>query len=452
MITKKILLVDNNMDNSDWVKANAFDFPSVVTVNDFELRFNVPLAEPARSERLAMLRKYPWARATPKPIYDLLFADALEKVSFGGDRSEAGRYAANMRWKNNAQSKGTGFLGKAQQIGVLDEKQANYLFSADSMAIVEADMTLDNGNDGLANRPDVAAKRTVLKGILAGMSDVSLEDFEDADAALGGGKVDKEKAKELLTQHLIDTWASTSNDHNPASLMIQQVVKKTFGLTDAVDMENLMNEFPDADIEDEKAAEKLEANPALEKVLTAFVKAQYANTQAYLANKGITEVVLHRGMRNEKIREEVTDFRMRHFERMTENGEIELENFSETGGDDRNDDIIGNIDSEEFERFVPVGFINANLKMRPLSSFATERSIANQFVGEEGDGIAMTVKVPASQIFSTPFTGVGCLREKEFVVLGQKIRAEVAEKADYDSQFNYDDMFRAGEPERVRDF
>ena len=100
MITKKVLLVDNNMDNSDWVKANAFDFPSVVTVDDFVLQFNVPSVEPARSERLAKLRDYPWAQATPKPIYDLLFADALEKVSFGGDRSEAGRYAANIRWQN----------------------------------------------------------------------------------------------------------------------------------------------------------------------------------------------------------------------------------------------------------------------------------------------------------------------------------------------------------------
>jgi hypothetical protein len=104
---KKILIVDNNMDNSDWVKANAFDFPRVVTVEDFERQFGVPSDEPARSESLAKLRTFPWAQATPKPIYDLLFADALEKVSFGGDRSEAGRYAANMRWKNNVKTKAT---------------------------------------------------------------------------------------------------------------------------------------------------------------------------------------------------------------------------------------------------------------------------------------------------------------------------------------------------------
>jgi len=109
VIPKNVLMVDDNMDNSDWVKANAFDFPGVVTVEDFERQFDVPLVEPARSERLAKLRTYPWAQATPQPIYDLLFGDAFKKMSlvdlikasFAGDRSAAGRYAAQQRWKNH---------------------------------------------------------------------------------------------------------------------------------------------------------------------------------------------------------------------------------------------------------------------------------------------------------------------------------------------------------------
>jgi hypothetical protein len=109
VIPKNVLMVDDNMDNSDWVKANAFDFPGVVTVEDFERQFDVPLVEPARSERLAKLRTYPWAQATPQPIYDLLFGDAFRKMSlvdlikasFAGDRSAAGRYAAQQRWKNH---------------------------------------------------------------------------------------------------------------------------------------------------------------------------------------------------------------------------------------------------------------------------------------------------------------------------------------------------------------
>lgn len=38
---------------------------------------------------------------------DLLFSDdAFEKASFGGDRSEAGRYAANIRWQGNVKGEG----------------------------------------------------------------------------------------------------------------------------------------------------------------------------------------------------------------------------------------------------------------------------------------------------------------------------------------------------------
>ena len=107
--SKKILMVDNNMANTDWIKADAFDFPGVETVEDFERQFGVPSDEPARSELLAKLRTYPWAQATPQPIYDLLFGDAFKKMSlvdlikasFAGDRSAAGRYAAQQRWKNH---------------------------------------------------------------------------------------------------------------------------------------------------------------------------------------------------------------------------------------------------------------------------------------------------------------------------------------------------------------
>ena len=108
-MAKRVLLVDDNITNSDWVKANAFDFPGVETVEDFERVLDVPVSEPARTMRLEALAKLPWAKVTPEPIYELLFPYAtankslidLIKASFGGDRSAAGRYAANMRWKGH---------------------------------------------------------------------------------------------------------------------------------------------------------------------------------------------------------------------------------------------------------------------------------------------------------------------------------------------------------------
>ena len=108
-MAKRVLLVDDNITNSDWVKANAFDFPGVKTVEDFERALDVPVSEPARTRRLQALAQLPWAKVTPEPIYDLLFPYAtankslidLIKASFGGDRSAAGRYAAEQRWKGN---------------------------------------------------------------------------------------------------------------------------------------------------------------------------------------------------------------------------------------------------------------------------------------------------------------------------------------------------------------
>jgi GNAT superfamily N-acetyltransferase len=103
----RTVIIDNNITNSDWTKANAFDFPDVKTVEDFENSFNIPKEEPARSEKLARLAVLPWVRVAPAPVRELLEGFQkqslvkLLKASFGGDRSEAGRYAANVRWQGH---------------------------------------------------------------------------------------------------------------------------------------------------------------------------------------------------------------------------------------------------------------------------------------------------------------------------------------------------------------
>lgn len=119
-MVNRILFVDNSIRNSDWTKANAFDFPDVKTVEDFENSFNIPKEEPARSEKLARLAVLPWVRVAPAPVRELLEGFKkqslieLVKASFGGDRSEAGRYAANIRWQGHAKgsSKGSKFTSK----------------------------------------------------------------------------------------------------------------------------------------------------------------------------------------------------------------------------------------------------------------------------------------------------------------------------------------------------
>ena len=65
------------------------------------------------------------------------------------------------------------------------------------------------------------------------------------------------------------------------------------------------------------------------------------------------------------------------------------------------------------------------VSMRPLSSWSTDVATALQFAGQEGN--VLTTTFPASMIFSTPVSGFGCMSEKELVVLGGTIKADVQE-------------------------
>ncbi len=79
MKPKKVIIVDNNISNSDWSKAKSFDFPNVATIFEFETLMGVPAVEPDRSKHLRELAKLPWAKFAPKPIRDLLKQYAVPK-------------------------------------------------------------------------------------------------------------------------------------------------------------------------------------------------------------------------------------------------------------------------------------------------------------------------------------------------------------------------------------
>jgi Arc/MetJ-type ribon-helix-helix transcriptional regulator len=86
-----MIRLDNNITNSDWIKARAFDFPHIQTLDDFmQMVGNIPLSSFA---------DLPWVQVAPPEIRDAILA-SVEKGRFAS-RSEAGRYAANIRWQNN---------------------------------------------------------------------------------------------------------------------------------------------------------------------------------------------------------------------------------------------------------------------------------------------------------------------------------------------------------------
>ena len=59
--------------------------------------------------------------------------------------------------------------------------------------------------------------------------------------------------------------------------------------------------------------------------------------------------------------------------------------------------------------------------MQPISSWSLKKDIAERFTGNTGQiGAIFSTTVPVSRIFSTSFSGIGCLNEHELVVLGGK--------------------------------
>lgn len=391
----------------------------------------------------------------------------LIKASFGGDRSAAGRYAANMRWRG--QGKVAGFIGQSKyKLGADGSIHPKALMS--EMA-AETQNVFTNKEDvpSWAENEDLSIswKNLVCRNIATNMTDVRageiadvvlaltpntfefgelraemelIKDFEEGlvtektvfssndgriltskedyinrafQAAQDSEKtVDYErvlskrydfalensisltnpspeldlKLKELGAKHLVQSWAKTSNDGATLSLAIQDTAQQVF-------KPNAVSWDP----ETQQAENKFSYSPsttitdASTKVFSSFLKAQYAATQQYFDSKGIKEVTLFRGMKQPPIEDIDYD------------------------GDD----------SEESNMYTPQ---QAEITMRPLSSWSTNLDVANDFAGYGGanyrGGILAKARIKTKDILSIPYTGVGCLGEDEVVVIGHSVQGE----------------------------
>lgn len=173
-------------------------------------------------------------------------------------------------------------------------------------------------------------------------------------------------------------WAAEAADSDSTALFIQTMAHRVFD-TDAADHKAMLSRSFH-DIEDPAAKHNYQVATAnriralIENdgpVVAAYHRAVYAETQQLLADAGISQMTVFRG----------------------------------AGIDNR--------------------FANQNTfeaAVNPLSSWTTHRATAWDFsvgydhpAGQTGAVVATTV--PASQIYSTPFTGFGCLNEAEIVLV-----------------------------------
>lgn len=166
------------------------------------------------------------------------------------------------------------------------------------------------------------------------------------------------------TNGLIRLWAGTSNDSNPRSLAMQRAAKEEFGLGHTYDWPG---EHTDAKVTDEYDKYGL--------LFRRFLREMHTSTQQWLKAEGVTHVRLVRGVKHKS----------------------GFANKASAGAG-----IIGSV------------------KMRPMSSFSTNRSTANGFAGRHGsssNGTVFWAYVPIERIVGSAMTGFGCQNEYEWVVL-----------------------------------
>jgi len=177
-----------------------------------------------------------------------------------------------------------------------------------------------------------------------------------------------EHASRELASSIIKKWAGTSGDSNTRAVAMQIAVKEEFGL-DAATLSR---------VADDVLADATEYYQKDAAAYRAFFRAQYDETQEWLAKEGIEDVLVYRG---------------------SILSEVEYSSVQSAGGDG----VIGT-------------------QLQPMSSFSTEVDVANDFAMQEGTrhGIYAT-RVPASRIIGSCQTGTGCKIEAELVVLGDRV-------------------------------
>ena len=177
--------------------------------------------------------------------------------------------------------------------------------------------------------------------------------------------------REEVVSNLVHVWAETSNGDHPMSHALQDIAKTVLGVEDSADWENGKTQ----DQKDELFNAALEIKENYGEALRALVKAQYRLTQEWLEDRGIEKLVVYRGIREPK-------------------------------GVDNKKGLV---------------------QLRPLSSWSQNQRVALKFTGgvpNQTGGMLRTV-IDAKDVFSTPFTGFGCLDEDEIVVIGGKKTAEM---------------------------
>lgn len=253
------------------------------------------------------------------------------------------------------------------------------------------------------------------------------------------------------TQTYISQWAGSSGDSHPLACAIQYKALEMFDMDDAyTDSLLFKGDSGDSWATPQSYLDREGGEIAL------FIKAVYDETQERLAELGIDEVPLYRGMNDEgKWRETMTDYgpledeedRLRLYEELEvvaaeqdmkhhdKSFSVRVEHFRDAIRQHLRDEYDVTPDwANYFAEHAtngpspaspglwsfPVRTDPVELHSQPLSSWTTNFETTSTF-----GTTVFSMKVPASMVWSTAATGAGCLYEFELVLLGGLSPAQV---------------------------
>jgi len=266
----------------------------------------------------------------------------------------------------------------------------------DSKGIIVASVGKDYGGNPVVTMENFNNVVGYYTGKVAFKDKVTLEEVEKALAeasALSSTQFSLTpslpNASEIVASDLIGQWAQTSNNESVTSLSLQELAKQKFKLEGTANW--------DTEGSEESIAFLLKQHGPL---MESFLQAQYDNTQAMFKSKGITEISVYRGMQK---------------------------NAFDLGVDFEGKDILQ-------------GFA---LQSRPLSSWSTSLDTADSFATNfsTGTGTIFRQVIPVSRVIGTPFSGVGCLKEEELVILGGIDKTDVTDSSSWGGRVENNPMY-----------
>ncbi|MEQ4722128.1 NUDIX domain-containing protein [Nonomuraea sp. B19D2] len=172
--------------------------------------------------------------------------------------------------------------------------------------------------------------------------------------------------RRLAAEELLRTWGYGASEMLPERLAMHMAAREEFGLTGVLDLEAY------GDPNRNRTARDVHARSG--DMLRDFLRQQYAQTQRELESRGIDELVLYRGIAFDPLHP-----------------------------------VPGLADAAD-------GDVVPAPPALPLQSWSALPGVAKRYTGL-GDGAVMAGVFPASQVLSTPWTGMGQLPLNEFVLL-----------------------------------